>query len=175
MARIHRRTIQRELQAEPHFSCHLVGGEKRPALQSAGCPWFSPASFIHGLQCGALLGFVLLMEGYSSLPYVFWFVSFIGLIPTFFTVPEFLAQGGLHFLSYNSVMKVKTIFSITFRDWGWQGKAVACASSIILNQKLTEDIKNKVPLISESSYARVQLCPTLCDPMDCSHMWPYGL
>lgn len=60
-----------------HFSCHLVGGEKihksswGQLFKSAGCPYFSLQLPVSITSVEALLGFVLLMEGYSSLPYVF--------------------------------------------------------------------------------------------------------
>ena len=47
----------------------------------------------------------------------------------FFTLPEFLAQGGLLFLSYNSVMKVKTIFSILLC-----GNYFFCRKHILLSE-----------------------------------------
>lgn len=70
-------------------------------------------------------------------------------MPSVFVLSEFLAQGGLP-SCLSSVVDFKNIFSINSRDLGSQRQAVTCASSTILNQLTTEDIRSQVPQTSES-------------------------
>lgn len=84
----------------PHLSCCLIRDRRYTEIPEASSsvfllPLVSSCS-INLLSPHMELHWVLSCLCKDTFLFIFWFVSFISLIPSVFILPEFLAQGGLH-------------------------------------------------------------------------------